>query len=127
MHQIYQQTKAAIEELVSKAHVTSGNIVVIGCSTSEVLGAKIGTHSSPDTAEQIFHALQDCAKAHGFYLAIQCCEHLNRAIILERSAIPGAEVVNVVPPDTRWASKAPLPQLTHGLSCGLSLRHACTP
>lgn len=97
MHQIYQQTKAAIEELVSKAHVTSGNIVVIGCSTSEVLGAKIGTHSSPDTAKQIFHALQDCAKTHGFYLAIQCCEHLNRAIILERSAIPGAEVVNVVP------------------------------
>ena len=70
---------------------------MVGCSTSEVLGAKIGTNSSPDTAGQIFKALHDCAKARGFYLAIQCCEHLNRAIITERAAVPGAEIVNVVP------------------------------
>ena len=97
MDQIYQQTKAAIEELVEKAHVKPGNIVVVGCSTSEVLGAKIGTNSSPDTAGQICGALMDCAKEKGFYLAIQCCEHLNRAIITERAAVPGAEIVNVVP------------------------------
>ena len=97
MDQIYMQTKATIRELVEKASVKPGNIVVVGCSTSEVLGAKIGTNSNPDTAKQIFAALQDCAKAHGFYLAIQCCEHLNRAIITERSAVPGAEIVNVVP------------------------------
>ena len=97
MDQIYMQTKATIEELVAKANVKSGHIVVVGCSTSEVLGAKIGTNSNPDTAVQIFNALQDCAKAHGFYLAIQCCEHLNRAIITQRAAVPGAEIVNVVP------------------------------
>lgn len=97
MDQIYLQTKAAIEELVQKAGVKKGNIVVVGCSTSEVLGAKIGTNSNPDTAGQIFAALADCAKQQGFYLAIQCCEHLNRAIITERSAVPGAEIVNVVP------------------------------
>lgn len=97
MDQIYLQTKAAIEELAEKANVKSGNIVVVGCSTSEVLGAKIGTNSSPDTAGQIFAALLDCAKKRGFYLAIQCCEHLNRAIITERAAVPGVEIVNVVP------------------------------
>ena len=97
MDQIYMQTKAAAEELVAKANVKAGNLVVVGCSTSEVLGAKIGTNSSPDTAGQIFRALQDCAKENGFYLAIQCCEHLNRAIITERAAVPGAEIVNVVP------------------------------
>lgn len=97
MELIYQQTKAAIEELVEKAKIQPGQVVVVGCSTSEVLGAKIGTNSSPDTAGQIFAALSDCAKAHGFYLAIQCCEHLNRAIITERAAVPGAEIVNVVP------------------------------
>ena len=97
MDQIYMQTKATIEELVEKANVKPGNIVVVGCSTSEVLGSKIGTNSNPDTAVQIFNALHDCAKAHGFYLAIQCCEHLNRAIITERAAVPGAEIVNVVP------------------------------
>ena len=97
MDQIYQQTKAAIEELVEKAKVKPGNIVVVGCSTSEVLGSKIGTNSSPDTAGQIFKALSDCAKDRGFYLAIQCFEHLNRAIITERAAMPNAEIVNVVP------------------------------
>ncbi len=97
MDQIYLQTTAAIEELVDKANIKSGDIVVVGCSTSEVLGAKIGTNSNPDTAGQIFAALQNCAKSRGFYLAIQCCEHLNRAIITERAAVPGAEIVNVVP------------------------------
>ena len=97
MDQIYIQTKAVLEELVQKANVKAGNIVVVGCSTSEVLGAQIGTNSNPDTAKQIFAALQDCAKEYGFYLAIQCCEHLNRAIITEHAAVPGAEIVNVVP------------------------------
>ncbi len=97
MDKIYLQTKAAVEELVQKAKVKPGQILVVGCSTSEVLGAKIGTNSSPDTAGQIFSALHDCAREQGFYLAIQCCEHLNRAIITERAAVPGAEIVNVVP------------------------------
>lgn len=94
---IYQQTKAVMEELGEKANLKSGNIVVIGCSTSEVLGSKIGTNSNPDTAKEIFEALHDYAGQHGIYLAIQCCEHLNRAIITERAAVPGAEIVNVVP------------------------------
>ena len=94
---IYQQTKAVMEELGQKARLKAGNIVVIGCSTSEVLGAKIGSNSSPETAKQIFEALREYARIHGVYLAVQCCEHLNRAIVIERAAVPYAEIVNVVP------------------------------
>lgn len=94
---IYQQTQAVTEELIEKATLKAGQILVVGCSTSEVLGSKIGTNSNPDTAKDIFQALHDTAKKYGIYLAIQCCEHLNRAIITERSAVPFGEIVNVVP------------------------------
>ena len=94
---VYEQTKAAISELCEKANLREGNTVVVGCSTSEVIGAKIGTNSSPEVAKEIFRALYECTKEKGIYLAIQCCEHLNRAIITERKAIPHAEPVNVVP------------------------------
>ena len=94
---VYEQTKAAIAELCVKANLKAGNLVVVGCSTSEVIGAKIGTNSSPEVAGEIFAALHDYVKSKGLYLAIQCCEHLNRAIITERSAAGFAEIVNVVP------------------------------
>ena len=94
---IYGQTRSAIEELYEKANLKPGSIVVVGCSTSEVLGSKIGTNSNPDTAGDIFRALHDFAGEQGIFLAIQCCEHLNRAIITERKAVPYGEVVNVVP------------------------------
>jgi len=94
---IYRQAKAVIEELGKKAKLKPGNIVVVGCSTSEVLGSKIGTNSNPETAKEIFEALHDYAMDNGVHLAVQCCEHLNRAIIIERAAVPSAEIVNVVP------------------------------
>lgn len=94
---IYDQTKAAISELCEKAKLNSGDVVVVGCSTSEVVGSRIGTNSSPEVAGEIFRALHDCTKGKGMYLAIQCCEHLNRAIITERKAVPFSEPVNVVP------------------------------
>ena len=93
---IYMQTKAAIEELGQKANLKPGNIVVVGCSTSEVLGSKIGTNSSPETAGQIFEALYGYTREHGLYLAVQCCEHLNRAIVAARTRpkfIGGARAV----------------------------------
>ena len=94
---IYTQTKAVIEEICEKANLQKGNIFVVGCSTSEVIGAKIGTNSSPEVAQVLFDALHDYAKEKGIYLAIQCCEHLNRAIVVEKEAVPNAEIVNVVP------------------------------
>lgn len=94
---IYEQTQAVIAELCEQAKLRKGNIVVVGCSTSEVVGAKIGTNSNVEVAGEIFRALYDQTKSRGLYLAVQCCEHLNRAIIIEREAVPFAETVNVVP------------------------------
>ena len=94
---IFKQTKATMLELFDKAKLREGDMVVVGCSTSEVVGAKIGTNSNLEVAGEIFDALYACTKEKGLYLAIQCCEHLNRAIITERKAVPYAEAVNVVP------------------------------
>ncbi len=94
---IYEETYASAAELYEKAGLKRGSILVIGCSTSEVTGAKIGTNSSMETAGELCRALFDFARERGVYLAVQCCEHLNRAVITERSAVPGAEIVNVVP------------------------------
>ena len=84
---IYEQTTAVIAELCEKAAVKPGQTVVVGCSTSEVTGKKIGTNSSMDVAGEIFRALHDYTRAHGIYLAIQCCEHLNRSLVLPRAAL----------------------------------------
>lgn len=95
--QIAQQCRAAVEELYEVARLKAGDIVVVGCSTSEVLGSKIGTNSAPDTAVEIFNSIYGFLKEKGVYLAAQCCEHLNRAIIVEAEAVPNADIVNVVP------------------------------
>ena len=94
---IYEQTKAAISELCEAAKLKAGNTVVVGCSTSEVVGCKIGSNSNPDVAGEIFKALYDYTQSKGLFLAVQCCEHLNRAIVTERKAVPFADPVNVVP------------------------------
>lgn len=94
---IYKQTTAAIKELCEKAKMKEGNTVVIGCSTSEVVGSVIGTNSNFEIAGEIFKALYDYTKSKGVFLAVQCCEHLNRAIVTEQKAAPFSESVNVVP------------------------------
>lgn len=92
---IYGITK----ELIQTAELKSGDILVVGCSTSEVLGSKIGTASSPDTAEALFRGIYKAANESGIHLAAQCCEHLNRALIIERKVAleRGYEIVCVVP------------------------------
>ena len=91
------QTENTIKELIELAKLKKGDIVVVGCSTSEVVGSKIGTNSDPDTAKTIFDAIYSILKKKGIFLAVQCCEHLNRAIVTDRSALPFAEIVNAVP------------------------------
>ena len=97
LEDICRQAEQAAEELIEKAKLHPGQIVVIGCSTSEICGSRIGSDSRPEVAEQVFAVLHRVLMAHGLYLAAQCCEHLNRAIIIEREAVPGADIVNVVP------------------------------
>lgn len=96
---IYEQTSAAINELCEKAKLKPGNIVIVGCSTSEVVGSKIGTNSNYEVAGEICRALLDCTKERGIYLAVQCCEHLNRALVVERDVAEahGFEIVNAIP------------------------------
>lgn len=94
---IRTQCENAVKELIEIAKLKKGDILVVGCSTSEVLGSKIGTNSDPDTAKYIFEGIYAPLKEKGIYLAVQCCEHLNRAIVTEKVAVPNAETVNVIP------------------------------
>ena len=94
---IYDQAKNVAGEIIETAKLCKGQILVVGCSTSEVCGDKIGTNSSPDVARAVFGGIYDACREKGVYVATQCCEHLNRAIIIEAEAVPGAEIVNVVP------------------------------
>ena len=96
-NKLYKEAAAVITEIMEKADLAPGSILVIGCSTSEILGARIGTNSAPEVAAEIFSAFADAAAERGVYLAVQCCEHLNRAIVMERVAARGLEEVNVVP------------------------------
>ncbi len=94
---LYEQAKQAAGELIEAAGLKKGDIMVVGCSSSEVAGGVIGHNSSLETAEQVFGGIYEAAQAKGVYIAAQCCEHLNRAICVERKAVPNAETVWVVP------------------------------
>ena len=85
------------EELIEKANLTTNDIVVVGCSSSEILGDNMGTNSSPELGGKVFLTLNRIFKEKGIFIAAQCCEHLNRAIIVEKKAVPFSEYVNVVP------------------------------
>ena len=96
---IFDQSYLAMRELLSLARVEQGNIVVVGCSTSEVCGGIIGKNSSPETAEEIWSGLKKAADEYGVWIAAQCCEHLNRSLIVEEAAAEkyDLDVVNVQP------------------------------
>ncbi len=96
---IIKETTAVAEQLLEGSSLKAGDLVIIGCSTSEVTGGIIGKNSSPETGEIIFGTLYEFFTKHGIYIAAQCCEHLNRAVILETEIAEkrGYERVNVVP------------------------------
>ena len=80
------QARRATEELLEKAHLETGDIFVVGCSSSEIMGGQIGHDSSMDAAAAVPAGVLPPLQEQGVYLAAQCCEHLNRAIVLEREA-----------------------------------------
>ena len=84
---IEKQTHDALAELLEISKIGKGGICVIGCSSSEVCGGVIGKMSSPETADAIFKGAMSAASEYGVYIAAQCCEHLNRAIIVEKEAV----------------------------------------
>lgn len=99
MSDIKKQTEKAVKELIETAKLNAGDVFVVGCSSSEVIGEKIGTNSSVETANELFDAIYSVLNKHKIYLAAQCCEHLNRAMIIEKELADknGIEMVNVVP------------------------------
>ncbi|UXR70628.1 TIGR01440 family protein [Staphylococcus sp. IVB6246] len=91
--------KQLLQELKSKSFFVEGELCVIGCSTSEVQGDRIGTAGSLDIAQELYDALVDVQKETGVSFAFQGCEHINRALTIEREAYDPytMELVSVVP------------------------------
>ncbi len=99
MDTVKEQAREIAQELVELSRIQTGEIFVVGCSSSEVTGKKIGTDSDLDVAKEIFEGIYEVLKEKGIYLAAQCCEHLNRALVIEREAAEkfGLIQVNAVP------------------------------
>lgn len=96
-HQIYEQARQVALELCEAAGLKKGEIMVVGCSSSEIAGGVIGHDSSLSAAQEAFLGIYKVLNERGVYLAAQCCEHLNRAIVVEKVAVPNADTVCVVP------------------------------
>lgn len=99
LEEIQSQAEQAVSEIVAAAHLKAGQLFVIGCSTSEILGSKIGTHSSMDVAEAVYTGITNVLVKNHIALAAQCCEHLNRALVVERETMLRyhLEQVNAIP------------------------------
>lgn len=99
--EISAQARAAVTELLDIAGLKAGDMFVVGCSSSEIVGQRIGKGSSMEAARAVFDGIYPVLRERGIYLAAQCCEHLNRALIIESAAAEkfGYEPVNVRP----WA------------------------
>lgn len=99
METIQQQAEQAVRELIEVAGLQKGQILIIGCSSSEIVGETIGHGSSFETAQAVLDAIYPIICEKGIYLAAQCCEHLNRALIIERACAEqyGIDEVSVVP------------------------------
>ena len=96
---IHEQAKAVFGEFLAKTDFKAGQIIVIGCSTSEVRGSRIGKDGNSAIAEALYTAVAPLAAEKGLYLAFQCCEHLNRALVVERDVAEKYDLdeVSVVP------------------------------
>lgn len=99
LNNIKTQAQKAITEFIEISGIKSGELLVIGCSSSEIMGGDIGKASSMDAAKAVFDGIYSILKEKGIHLAAQCCEHLNRALIIEHEAAEkfGYEIVNVMP------------------------------
>ncbi|MBQ2326354.1 MAG: TIGR01440 family protein [Clostridia bacterium] len=96
---ITKEANAAVQELISASNLRPGQLLVIGCSSSEMVGRHIGHGSSMEAAQAAFAGIWPVLQENSIHLAVQCCEHLNRALIVEREVAEkrGYEIVNVVP------------------------------
>ena len=107
-YNIKSQAADAVKELLEVAKLATGEILVVGCSSSEIVGEHIGHGSSLESAEAAFEGIISVLKERGIYLAAQCCEHLNRALVVERECAEryGLEAVCVMPQPSAGGSFA---------------------
>jgi len=93
------QWQAILGQFEQASGLKKGQMVVMGCSTSEVLGKKIGKAGNKDVAEALLVPFLRWTRKEGIYPAFQCCEHLNRALVVEQEAVEkfGLEPVAVIP------------------------------
>lgn len=118
LQEIQQQMQQAFAEYLEVANLKAGQIIVIGCSTSEVHGGRIGKDSQPDIAEALYKVLNPMAEEKGLYLAFQCCEHLNRALVVDREVMEKYNLTEVTV----------VPQIHAGGSMGsYAYRHKADP
>ena len=96
---ITEQAKTVVTELLEQAMLRPGSLFVVGCSSSEMVGSRIGKGSSMEAAQAAFRGIRPVLQEQGIHLAVQCCEHLNRSLIMERAVAEarGYEIVNVMP------------------------------
>ena len=99
LEEVKEEAGRATEQLLLQAKTEPGDILIVGCSSSEIVGERIGTFSSVETAQAVFEGIYEVTQAHGLFLAAQCCEHLNRAVIVEKELMKRDHLtrVNVVP------------------------------
>ena len=99
LEQLKKDVKEILDDVLTKSRLRQGQILVLGLSSSEVAGGQIGKASNIDIAEAIVKTLLDELQAKGIYLAVQGCEHLNRALVVERELADkkDLEIVNVLP------------------------------
>lgn len=99
LEQIRGEVRQAVFDLLETAYLNQGQILVVGCSSSEIASHKIGSYSSEEIGKTVYEAIMAELEPRGIYLAAQCCEHLNRALIVEEETARqyGLEIVNVVP------------------------------
>ena len=97
--EITVQARTVVTELLEQAQLKVGALMVIGCSSSEIVGKRIGKGSSMEAAQAAFAGIYPVLREQGVQLAVQCCEHLNRALVMEREIAEtrGYEIVNVMP------------------------------
>ena len=97
--EITKQAQIVVTELLEQANLRPGSLFVVGCSSSEMVGKRIGKGSSMDAAQAAFAGISPILQERSIHLAVQCCEHLNRALILERAVAErkGYEIVSVMP------------------------------
>jgi uncharacterized protein (TIGR01440 family) len=108
IHEWEKELDAILSEFKEQASFRPGQLLVVGCSTSEVMGERIGTAGTFDVAEMIFRGLRKLQSETGIKLAFQCCEHLNRALVVERAVAEGLglDEVSVVPVRTAGGAMA---------------------